>query len=179
MSTQLNHTTSELAEPTPADLAALGGILQACVDAGASVGFMWPFGAQQAEAFWAKVARGVRAGERHLLVARDPSGQIVGTAQLVVDLPPNQAHRADVCKVLVHPNAQRQGVAQALMEATEALAKRLGKTCLVLDTVTHSTAYRLYQRCGWQIAGDIPHYAHMPGGEPCSTTYFFKLLQPA
>jgi ribosomal protein S18 acetylase RimI-like enzyme len=173
----MKHTIELLTSPSAHDLSALADVLHNCVEGGASVGFMWPFTRERADAFWANVAAGVRSGTRRLLVARDEAGVIVGTAQLAMDLPDNQAHRADVCKVLVHGSARKQGIAQALMQRVEQVAADEGKSCLVLDTVTGSAAYRLYQRMGWQIAGDIPHFAHMPDGARCSTTYFYKLLR--
>ena len=114
-------------------------------------------------------------GERVLLVAEDDQG-ICGTAQLVVDLPENQPHRADVAKMLVHRQARRQGIAQALMAAVDDEARAAGKTVLVLDTVTGGDAERLYARAGWQRVGMIPAYALMPDGALCATTYFYKHL---
>lgn len=52
----------------------------------------------------------------------------------------------------------------------------MGKTLLVLDTVTGSAAERLYAREGWQRCGEIPNYALWPDGAPCATTIFFKSL---
>jgi ribosomal protein S18 acetylase RimI-like enzyme len=117
----------------------------------------------------------VEEAERALLVAEDAAG-ICGTAQLVLALPPNQPHRADVSKVLVHRRMRRQGVGAALMRAVEVTARACGKDLLVLDTVTGGDAQRLYERLGWRRVGDIPRYALMPTGEPCSTTYYYRDL---
>lgn len=152
----------------------LADVLRDCVEGGASVGFMLPLAEARCEGFWRRVAAGVAAGERHLFVAEDEAGRICGTLSLVVDMPDNQPHRADVSKMLVHRRARRQGIAERLLKALEARARELGKTTLVLDTVTGSDASRLYERLGWQRAGDIPGYALMPDGPPCSTTYYFK-----
>lgn len=154
----------------------LAEVLRDCVEGGASVGFMRPLAEGRCEAFWRRVAEGVGAGERRLFVAEDAAGRICGTVSLVIDMPDNQPHRADVSKMLVHRRARRQGVAERLLMALEARARELGKTTLVLDTVTGSDAARLYERLGWQRAGDIPNYALMPDGAPCSTTYYFKPL---
>lgn len=154
----------------------LAGVLRDCVEGGASVGFMLPLAEGRPEAFWRRVADGVAAGERHLLVAEDDAGRVCGTLSLVTDMPDNQPHRADVSKMLVHRRARRQGIAEQLLKAMEAKARALGKTTLVLDTVTGSDASRLYERLGWHKAGDIPRYALMPDGAPCSTTYYFKPL---
>lgn len=154
----------------------LAEVLRDCVEGGASVGFMRPLAEGRAQAFWRRVAEGVAAGERHLFVAEDSSGRICGTLSLVVDMPDNQPHRADVSKMLVHRRARRQGMAEQLLRALEVKARALGKTTLVLDTVTGSDASRLYERLGWQQVGDIPNYALMPDGAPCSTTYYFRAL---
>lgn len=154
----------------------LAEVLRDCVEGGASVGFMLPLAEGRPEAFWRRVAEGVAAGERHLFVAENEASRICGTLSLVVDMPDNQPHRADVSKMLVHRRMRRQGVADRLLRALEVRARELGKTTLVLDTVTGSDASRVYERLGWQKAGDIPDYALMPEGASCSTTYYFRHL---
>ena len=153
----------------------LSDVLLDCVAGGASVGFMQPLSRTQADAFWCKVAAGVAAKERALLVVRDAVG-IVGTVQLVLDQPDNQTHRADLCKMLVHRRARRQGLGVRLMQAAEDLARDCGKTLLVLDTATGSDAERLYARLGWSRVGVIPGYAHWPEGGLCGTTLFYKAV---
>jgi len=163
-------------EQTLVRLAELAEVLRDCVEGGASVGFMLPLPEGRPEAFWRKVSAGITNGERHLFIAEGDDGRVCGTLSLVVDMPDNQPNRADVSKMLVHRRARRQGVAERLLRALEAKAQALGKTTLVLDTVTGSDASRLYERLGWQRAGDIPRYALMPTGEPCATTYYFRSL---
>ena len=155
---------------------ALADVLIDCVEGGASVSFMWPLSREKAQAFWQDVAQGVACGERVLLVAQQADGCIVGTAQLVLGLPENQPHRADVAKVLVHRSARRQGLAQRLMTAIDEEARREGRSVLVLDTVTGGDAERLYARSGWQRVGEVPRYALMPDGAWCSTTFFHKQI---
>jgi GNAT superfamily N-acetyltransferase len=153
----------------------LADLLIDCVEGGASVSFMHPLSHDRAVAFWRRVARGVAAGERALLVAEDGAG-ICGTVQLVFDLPENQPHRADLVKMLVHRRARRRGLGEALLRAAEAAALECGKTLLVLDAVTGGDGARLYERLGWVRVGDIPGYALMPGGEPCGTTFYCRDL---
>ncbi len=154
----------------------LATVLMDCVEGGASVSFMWPLSEEKARAFWDTVAAGVARGERALLVAEDDGGELLGTVQLLMKLPENQPHRADVAKLLVRRSARRQGVAQALLTRLDAEARAEGKTVLVLDTVTGSDAERVYVRAGWQQVGSIPRYALMPDGAFCATTYFYKHL---
>jgi GNAT superfamily N-acetyltransferase len=158
-----------------AQIDGLADLLVDCVEGGASVSFMHPLAPAKARAFWRRVGDGVDAGERALLVAEDGDG-IVGSVQLVLNLPENQPHRADVAKTLVHRRARRRGLGEALLLAAEDVARDCGRTLLVLDTVTGSDAERLYARLGWVRVGSIPGYALMPDGEPCSTTYYYKTL---
>lgn len=155
---------------------ALADVLCDCVAGGASVGFMADLTAAQAQAFWQGVLQGVARGERVLLVAQTADGRIDGTVQLVLAQPPNQPHRADVAKMLVHRRARRAGLGQRLLDALDAQARAAGKTVLVLDTVTGGDAERLYQRAGWTPAGVVPRYALFPDGTFCGTTFFYKHL---
>lgn len=160
-----------------AALPALTGILHACVHAGASVGFILPFAPDQARTFWSEaVFPAVHAGGRILFLAYD-SDVCIGTVQLIVGQPPNQPHRADVAKMLVHPDARRQGAGRALLRALLASAESLGKSLLVLDTRSTDPAKDLYQSEGFNVAGEIPNYCRNPF-EPVlePTTYMFKSL---
>ncbi|WP_426790941.1 GNAT family N-acetyltransferase [Sphingobacterium sp. WOUb80] len=147
------------------------------VQGGASIGFMDDLTVEQARIFWTKVLNKVKQQKTVLIVAKNSvTNQITGTVQLQIDLPSNQAHRADVAKMLVHSDFRRMGIAQKLLQQIEKIAIDLKKTLMVLDTVTDSPAYLMYQKCGWTIVGDIPNYALLPNGLPCSTTYFYKNL---
>ena len=154
---------------------ALSDVLVDCVEGGASVSFMQPMTHAKAAAFWRVVVDGVARGERALLVAGDAHG-VLGTVQLILGLPENQPHRADVAKMLVHRRARRRGIGRRLLDALDVEARREGRHVLVLDTVTGGDAERLYARAGWQRVGEVPDYALMPDGAYCSTTFFFKYL---
>jgi GNAT superfamily N-acetyltransferase len=117
----------------------------------------------------------VEAGGRLLLAAFD-EGAVVGTVQLVYAWPPNQPHRADIAKLLVHRSARGRGIAQQLMARAEDEARVERKTVLVLDTVTGDPAEFLYTKLGWTKVGVIPNYALYPDGAPCATTVFYKEL---
>jgi ribosomal protein S18 acetylase RimI-like enzyme len=109
---------SSLSTLLEADIEQLTALLIDCVEGGASVSFMHPLSHAKASAFWRGVADDVAGGRRVLLVARDTTG-IVGTVHVVLDLPENQPHRADIAKMLVHPRARRRGIGSALMLAAE------------------------------------------------------------
>ncbi len=155
----------------------LADVLHACVLEGASVGFVLPFEREAALRFWRGLLPAFQSGARRLLVARR-EGRVVGTVQLGLDMPPNGRHRADVSKMLVHPRARRLGLARALMEAAEALARRHARTLLVLDTVQDNPAERLYLSLGFHVAGVVPGYARSTQGVLEATTVMYKQLAP-
>ena len=129
---------------------ALADVLIDCVEGGASVGFMHPFTPERAESYWAAMLDSSSRGERILLVAEDvDANAVVGTVQVILTTPENQPHRGEVAKMLVHRQARRRGVGEALMRAAEDAARQAGRTLLVLDTAS-ADAERLYDRLGWQ-----------------------------
>ena len=154
-------------------LDALAGVLADCVAGGASVSFMAPFSHEDARRVFEGYAVEVEQGGRVLLAAFD-GGELVGTVQLILALPPNQPHRGEIAKLLVHRSARGRGIARALMERAEAEARVEGRSLLVLDAVTGGDAARLYDRMGWTTVGVIPDYALYPDGRPCDTTVFWK-----
>ena len=107
------------------ELRGLSDVLIDCVEGGASISFMLPFPRQRAVDFWREVSFQVEEGLRRVLIAEDDCG-ICGTVQLNCDLPENQPHRADLCKLLVHSRARRRGVGEALMRAAETAAREAG-----------------------------------------------------
>ena len=163
------------AEEVRSSLDELGGILLDCVEGGASVNFMLPYTLADGCRFFENLVPSIAAGERILLAAY-LDGRMVGTVQAVLKMPPNQPHRGEIAKMLVHRLARRQGIAAMLMQAIEAEAHGAGKTLLVLDTVTGQPAERLYERLGWQRVGVVPGFALFPDGRPCDTTYFWKSI---
>jgi GNAT superfamily N-acetyltransferase len=156
-------------------LDAFAEVLTDCVAGGASVGYMAPFSHEDARRAFEGFAAEVQQGRR-LLLAGYLDGTLVGTVQVILALMPNQPHRGEIAKMLVHRSARRRGVAEQLMAAAEAEARAEGKTLLVLDAVTGDDASRLYARLGWNRVGDVPNFALYPDGRPCSTTYFWKAI---
>ena len=154
----------------------LSEVLVDCVAGGASVSFMSSFSHSEARRFFDKIASGVASGDTVLLAA-SLGGRIVGTVQLELDTPPNQPHRADVRKMLVHRSTRGRGVGAALMAAVEAEALRRGRWLLVLDTVPGENGHRLYLRAGWQQSGIVPDYALFPDGRLCDTAIMWKRLK--
>ncbi|MGK5026101.1 N-acetyltransferase family protein [Janthinobacterium sp. RB2R34] len=171
------HLVTLNADAITARLPQLSALLHACVQDGASIGFILPFGLDDSHAFWADNVRPAVACGSRLLLVLDLDGALAGAVQLDWDTPANQAHRAEVRKLLVHPAFRRRGIARQLMQAVEERARALPRQLLTLDTRTHDHAEPLYLSLGYNIAGVIPDYALAPeGGRLDSTTVMYKQL---
>ena len=160
------------AEETLAQVEALAEVLHDAVAGGASVSFMADFSRADAVDYFRDIAGEVAAGRRLLFAA----GEIDGTAQLILETPPNQPHRAELAKMLVHRRARRRGLGRELFDAVCAAARRRGRTLLTFDTISGAEGERLYLACGCVKAGEIPGYALMPDGRPAPTSVFYKIL---
>ncbi|HTO52424.1 MAG TPA: GNAT family N-acetyltransferase [Myxococcota bacterium] len=158
---------------TEASVADLGQLLIDATAHGTGVGFLHPLARDKAEAHWRKAFAAAERGERVILGLREQS-RIVGTVTLVVGLPENQPHRAEVQKVLVAVEHRRRGLGARLMCEVESLAARLGKSLLVLDAVPFGDGAKLYDRLGWNRAGEIPDFALLPDGTRTPTRFYWK-----
>lgn len=155
----------------------LSEVLVACVEHNAPLGFTLPFTPQEARTFWrGSVAPSLADGRRRLWIAQQ-DGTAVGAVQLTRDVPSNQRHRAEISKLMVHPNARRHGVARNLLGLAIQAARDTGLSLLTLDTETDSPAEQLYLGFGFERAGIIPGFATPPrGGPPKATTLMFRPL---
>ncbi len=151
----------------------LGEILVACVDGGASVSFLPPLSQDAACGYMRGIASQVAHG-RCVLLGGWSGGILGGTVRLQLDTPPNQPHRADIAKLLVHPACRHRGLARTLMLAAELAAQRAGRTLLTLDTEAGGAGERLYAGLGWTAVGRIPGYAKNAAGQPVDTIFFYK-----
>lgn len=155
-------------------VARLAAILVDAVDSGAGVTFMHPLAQDVAEAYWMKQKADVASGQTTVFVA-DENGVIGGTVMLQKVWPPNQPHRCEVTKLLVHRDFRRRGLATLLMQTLEAKAKGLGFKLITFDAVAKSPAETLYRQLGFTCAGYIPNYAYAKG-KLDGTALFYKEL---
>ncbi|MGC5168187.1 GNAT family N-acetyltransferase [Luteimicrobium sp. DT211] len=160
-----------LRAPTSDDVAQLARVLVACVAEGASVGWVATPDADDAAAWW---ARFLADPLTRTWVARDGVDGIVATASLVLAGQENGRHRAEVVKVLVHPEARRRGLARALLRAVEDGARAEGRTLLVLDTNEGSDAERLYAGSGYVRVGAIPDFSTQTDGTLRATVLYYR-----
>ncbi len=176
--TKHTHTTERLIPPVgDSDLRALAELLVDAVESGAAVSFLAPLTLERAEDWWRKTLSTSQSGAI-FLIARDVEG-IMGTVQLHPAWAPNQPHRAEIVKLLVHRRSRRSGVGTRLMQSIEEAARRDGFRLLTLDAKRGCAAERLYHHLGWTPAGRIPGYALDPDGTPHDAVIFYKELNQA
>ncbi len=162
--------------PGHADLQSLAALLVDAVESGAAVSFL-SITLEGALDWWRGIAAAPHA-RAIIVVARDAEG-IVGTVQLQPAWAPNQPHRAEIVKLLVHRRGRRMGLGTQLMQAIEDAGRRAGFRLLTLDAKRGTAAESLYRRLGWTHAGTIPRYALDPDGTPHDAVLFYKELSGA
>ena len=159
------------ADASERDVGDLAALLLDAVASNAGVSFLSDLTLEGASAWW----RGVLGTTAIVLVARDEQG-IVGTVQLQPSWAPNQPHRADVAKLIVHSRARRRGIARSLMLTLERTARDAGFTLLLLDTRPGDHPERLYLSMGWLRVGTVPNFALNPDGRLSDTVFYYKQL---
>lgn len=173
--------TMTVARLSPSDidehLEDLCRVLVDCVAGGAAISFMAPLDHDTAVRFWVDdIKPAIETWDRHLFGAFD-EGHLIGSVQLLVNMPPNQPHRAEIAKMIVHPDRRGRGLGKALMRAALASAKDAGKTLVTLDTRTGDVAESLYKSIGFEKTGVVPDFAFDPDGQARhSTTFMYKYL---
>jgi ribosomal protein S18 acetylase RimI-like enzyme len=144
---------------------------------GASVNFLAPLSPDIAASYWGKTADKVSIGDIILLAALNDAGNMLGSVQIGLDMPPNGVHRAEIKKLLVHSTARGQGLGKALLFAAEDAARQQGRSMLVLDTEKDSLAETLYRRYGYIELGIMPKYAHAAlVDELRDCVFFYKFI---
>jgi ribosomal protein S18 acetylase RimI-like enzyme len=165
-------------DASPATRSMLCEILIEVVAAGGSVSFMYPLDPVAAGAYWDEALGAASRDERIVLGAWD-GDLLVGTVTLLLDLPPNQPHRAEVAKLMTRPTHRGRGIATMLMASLETVAVERGRTLLVLDTAVDGGAAAFYARLGFTLTGEIPDYAFKPHGGLTGTLIFWKRIGAA
>jgi len=160
---------------SPQTLDALADILVETVAAGGSVHFMHPLAFEDARGFWEKALAAAARGERVVLGAYDGEA-LVSTVSLLLDMPPNQQHRAEIGKMMTHPRHRGRGAAAALLAEAERLAIANGRTLINLDTAADDGASGLYEKSGYIFAGSIPDFAFKPHGGLTAAKIYWKRL---
>jgi ribosomal protein S18 acetylase RimI-like enzyme len=149
----------------------LSELLIQVVEDGASIGFLPPLKLSDATKYWENVL----TPEVILFVAKI-NNQIVGSVQLHLCTKQNGGHRAEIAKLMTHPNYRRNGIGRSLMQKAEERAKQEGRSLLVLDTREGDPSNHLYTSLGYIQAGRIPNYAKSASGELHATIFYYKIL---
>jgi ribosomal protein S18 acetylase RimI-like enzyme len=160
---------------TPRIRTGLSELLVETVASGGSVSFMHPLPPEVADAFWRDALASAARGERIIFGAFD-GDDLVASVTLVLGLPPNQPHRAEIAKMMTRVSHRHRGLATALMGMAEAAARQRGRTLLVLDTAVEDGASELYEGLGFELTGVIPDYALKPHGGLTGTKIYWKRL---
>jgi ribosomal protein S18 acetylase RimI-like enzyme len=158
--------------------AALSEMLVEAVASGGSVSFIHPLSQETADAFWQGSLAAADRGERIVLGAFDAE-QLIGTVTLLLEVPQNQQHRAEITKMMTRISHRGRGVAKALMRHAERIAIDRGRTLLVLDTAVEDGASGLYEGLGFRLSGVIPDYALKPRGGPTGAMFYWKRIGEA
>jgi ribosomal protein S18 acetylase RimI-like enzyme len=147
----------------------LSELLMRVVEDGASIGFLPPLQRSEARNYW----QNVLDPEVILFVAKI-NDQIVGSAQIHLCTKQNGGHRAEIAKLMTHPDYRRNGIGRSLMQRVEERAKQEDRSLLVLDTREGDPSNRLYTSMGYIQAGRIPYYAKSANGELHATILYYK-----
>jgi ribosomal protein S18 acetylase RimI-like enzyme len=153
------------------DIEELSELLKTVVNDEASIGFLPPLEQKEATNYWQTVL----APEVILYVAKI-NDEVAGSIQLHLVTKPNGIHRAEICKLMTHPNYRRNGIGRLLMQKAEERAKQENRSLLVLDTREGDSSNRLYKSLGFQESGKIPGYAISPNGELDATVIYYKMI---
>ncbi|KAK2040289.1 putative histone acetyltransferase [Colletotrichum somersetense] len=160
-------------------------LLQSCVNidpASSSLGFRAPLSAAKATAYWESLSDQLFGSEHTTTLfvaarASRPDSEVIGTFQLATQTKETHAHKAEVRKLLVAAEERGRGLGRMLMATAERFASEmLGKTLLLLDTMTESPARAFYLRLGYTEWGVCPNYAKSAIGELHDVSFFHKIL---
>ena len=140
------HIQIKALKSAPDICAALSDMLIETVAHGGSVSFMHPLSEKAAETFWSNALNAADRGERIILGAFDGDA-LIGTVTLLLDLPPNQPHRAEIAKMMTRVSHRHRGIATALLREAEAISARA-------QTLAAGARHRRGRRRGGAVRAD-------------------------
>jgi ribosomal protein S18 acetylase RimI-like enzyme len=126
----------------------------------------------------AEIHRAWVEAPRATFVAVDAGDALVGTYFLKANQPGLGRHVAN-CGYVVAPQAAGRGIATAMCEHSQTVARELGFRAMQFNLVvsTNVRAVRLWQRLGFAIAGTLPGaFAHAEAGYVDAYVMYKSLL---
>jgi ribosomal protein S18 acetylase RimI-like enzyme len=153
----------------------LADMLIETVAAGGTLNFMHPLARSAALSFWEKAFRSVASGDRIILGALD-GAHVIGTLSILLDCGDNQPHRCEIGKIMTSRSHRGQGIASQLVAESEKTARARRRSMMVVTTATGGTAFSLYERMGFTLAGTIPNFGTDPHGKMEGCMFYWKQI---
>ncbi|HLU55132.1 MAG TPA: GNAT family N-acetyltransferase [Pseudonocardia sp.] len=151
-------------EAGPATAASLGALWTAVTRAGGAVGFAPDAPEADIREAAEQAVADVRAG-RAQMFALTRGDDLVGTVFLRRGEKATVRHRADVVRLMVHPDLQGRGWGKALLDAAVAHATALGLEQLLLSARGGTTLPDFYEKLGWRQVGRFPDALRIGPGD--------------
>lgn len=114
------------------------------------------------------LARRLASGRETAIVARSPTGEVVGFGSIV-------AHRSELRALYVDPGHGRRGLGAALLARLEAMARGIGLSELAMDASLNAVGF--YERHGFTARGRPSH--RLPSGAEMLSVRMGKTLGAA
>lgn len=162
----------------PVDMgAALAALWLAVSREGGAVGFMPDAPEHDVLAAAEHVVREVRAGHEKMIVI-DRDATLVGAVFLRRGHGPIVEHRADLLRLMVHPDLQGAGWGTRLLEAAVAHAEELGLQQLLLSARGGTRLPEFYAKHGWTEVGRWPRALRVGPDDLRDEIWFQLVLRP-
>ena len=142
-------------EVGPETVRSLGTLWTDVTRAGGAVGFAADAPEDDIRAAAVEAIEAVSAGREQLL-ALDAGGELAGVVFLRRGPKATVQHRADVVRLMVHPDIQGRGWGKALLDAAVAHATAIGLEQLLLSTRGGTDLPAFYTKLGWAQVGLFP-----------------------
>jgi GNAT superfamily N-acetyltransferase len=155
------HLVSEVG---PATATSLGTLWTAVTRAGGAVGFAPDAPEEDIRAAAEQAIEDVRAGREQMFVL-DGEGELVGAVFLRRGPKATVRHRADVVRLMVHPDLQGRGWGKALLDAVVAHATAIGLEQLLLSARGGTSLPEFYVKQGWRQVGLFPDALRIGPGD--------------
>ena len=171
---KINIKVELLSNINNTDLADLCNITEQAINAGGGFGWLTVPPRPLLNKYW----KGIMLVDNRKLIVGRLNNDIAGTLQLLLQASNNEAQQniSSITSHFVAPWARGYGLAKAMIDKAEELAKHNGANCLQLDVrETQDAAIKLFKSKGYIQWGTNPNYAQI-NGKYIKGLYFYKKL---